>query len=90
MPRVFEPEESRRFYLDFLLPIATKFEPEKTGPFNRAGYMASTLGDVIEAHLLGLRDRVLPLARTAVVWMEAQPAPLEGKDTNESFRAYQW
>ncbi len=90
MPRVFEPEKSRQFYLDFLLQIAMEFEPEKTGPFNRANYMGSTLRYLLQAHLLGLRDRVLPLARAAVAWMEAQPDPVEGKDTDESFRAYQW
>ena len=30
MPRVFEPEKSRQFYLDFDMPRVTKFEPEKT------------------------------------------------------------
>ncbi len=90
MTRIFEPEKSRQFYLDFLLPIATKFEPEKTGPFNRAGYMESKAHYLIEAHLLGLRDWVLPLARTVVAWMEAQPDPVEGKDTDECFRVYEW
>ena len=87
MPRIFEPEKNRQFYLDFLLPIAMEFEPEKTGPSNRAHYMRSTLHYLIEAHLLGLRARVLPLARTAVAWMAAQPHPVEGKDTDEAFRA---
>jgi hypothetical protein len=90
MPRVFEPEKSRQFYLDLHLPRITKFEPETTGPFNRSNYVASRLGDLIETHLLGLRDRVLPTARALAAWMEAQPAPPEGKDTDESFRAYQW
>lgn len=90
MSKIFEPEKSRQFYLDFLLAIAMKFEPEKTGPFNRAGYMASTLGYLIRAHLLGLRDRVLPTAQALVAWMEVQTSPPEGKDTDESFRAYQW
>ena len=90
MPRIFEPEKSRQFYLDFLLAIAMKFEPEKTGPFNRSHYMESTLGYLIEAHLLGLRDRVLSTAQALVAWMEVQTAPPEGKDTDEAFRAYQW
>lgn len=90
MPRIFEPEKSRQLYLDFLLPIAAKFEPEKTGPFNRAGYMESKAHYLIEAHLLGLRDRVLPLARTVVAWMEAQPDPVEGKDADGCFRVYEW
>lgn len=90
MPRIFEPEKDRQFYLDFLLAIATKFEPETTGPFNCSHYLASKLGDLIHAHLLGLRQQVLPLARALATWMEAQPAPPEGKDTDESFRAYQW
>ena len=90
MPRNFAPEGDRKFYLDFHMPRVTKFEPEKTGPFNRAGYMSSRLGDLIRAHLLGLREQVLPIARALAGWMEAQPAPPEGKDTDESFRAYQW
>ena len=90
MPRVFEPEKRRQFYLDFLLQIAMDFEPEKTGPFNRAGYMASTLSYLIQAHLLGLRDRVLSTAQALVAWMEVQTAPPEGKDTDESFDTYQW
>jgi hypothetical protein len=90
MPRVFEPEKSRQFYLDVLLAIATKFEPEKTGPFNRSHYLSMTLNSLIHAHLLGLRDRVLPLARALAAWMEAQPAPPDGKDTSECFRVYEW
>lgn len=90
MPRIFEPERDRQFYLDFLLAIATKFEPETTGPFNRSHYMASKLGYLVQAHLLGLREQVLPLARALAAWMESQPAPPEGKDTDEAFDAYQW
>lgn len=90
MSRVFEPEKRRQFYLDFLLAIVTKFEPEKTGPFNRSHYMASKLDYLIHAHLLGLRDQVLPTARALAVWMDAQPAPPDGKDTSECFRAYEW
>jgi len=41
MPRNFDPEGDRKFYLDFHMPRVTKFEPETTGPFNRAGYMSS-------------------------------------------------
>ena len=90
MSRVFEPEEDRQFYLDLHLLRVTKFEPEKTGPFNRSNYVSMRLGDLIEAHLLGLRDQVLPTARALAAWMEVQPYPAEGKDTDESFRAYQW
>ena len=90
MPRVFEPEESRQFFLDFLLAIATKFEPETTGPFNRSHYMSSKLEYLLRAHVLGLREQVLPLARALAGWMESQPAWPEGKDTEESFYTYQW
>jgi len=90
MPRIFEPEKDRQFYLDFLLAIATKFEPETTGQFNRSHYMASKLGYLVHAHLLGLREQVLPLARALAAWMAAQPSPPEGNDTDESFRTYQW
>ena len=90
MPRNFDPEGDQKFYLDFHLPRVMKFEPEKTGPFNRAGYMASTLDNLIKAHLLGLRDRVLPAAQTMMSWMDAQPHPTEGKDTSECFRVYEW
>ena len=90
MPRIFEPEKRRQLFLDFDLPLTTKFEPETTGPFNRSHYMESKLGRLIQAHLLGLREQVLPLARALVDWMEAQSAPPEGKDTDEAFRAYQW
>ena len=90
MPRNFDPEGDRSFYLDFHMPRVTKFEPEKTGPFNRAGYMSSRLSDLIRAHLLGLREQVLPIARALAAWMESQPAPPEGKDTDESFDVYQW
>jgi hypothetical protein len=90
MPRTFEPQTNRQFYLEFLLPIATEFAPEKTGRLNRANYMGITLRYLIEAHLLGLRDRVLPLARAAVAWMEAQPDPAEGNDAAECFRVYEW
>jgi hypothetical protein len=78
MSRNFDPEEDRRFYLGFDLPRVMKFEPEKTGPFNRASYMALGLGDLIHAHLLGLRDRVLPAAQTMMTWMEAQPHRRQG------------
>jgi len=90
MPRNFAPEGDRKFYLDFHMPRVTKFEPEKTGPFNRAGYMSSRLGDLILAHLLGLREEVLPIARSLASWMKAQPAPPEGKDSDECYRVYQW
>ena len=90
MPRIFEPEKRRQLFLDFDLPIATKFEPETTGPFNRSHYMESKLDRLIHAHLLGLRDRVLPAIRALTDWMADQPGPAEGKDTSECFRAYQW
>ena len=90
MPRIFEPESDRQFYLDFLLAIATKFEPETTGPFNRSHYMATKLRNLVHAHLLGLREQVLPLARALAGWMESQSAWPEGKDSEESFYAYQW
>jgi hypothetical protein len=90
MPRTLDFDKRRQFYLDLHLSHVTKFEPEKTGPLNRAGYMASTLDELIQAYLLGLRDRVLPTARTMAAWMEAQPHPAEGKDTSECFRAYEW
>jgi hypothetical protein len=90
MSRIFEPEKARQFYLDFLLAITTKFEPEKTGPFNRSTYMESKLGRLLQAHLLGLREHVLPTAQALVAWMEAQTHPAEGRDSSESFRAYEW
>ena len=90
MSRVFEPEKSRQLYLDFHLPRIKEFEPEKTGPFNRAGYLASRLDILIRAHLLGLRDPVLPMARALTAWMMAEPDPAEGKDTDECYRVYQW
>ena len=90
MPRIFEPEKRRQLFLGFDLPILTKFEPETTGPFNRSHYMASRLGRLVHAHLLGLRDQVLPTVRAMAAWMVDQPGPAEGKDTDESFRAYQW
>ncbi len=90
MPRVFEPEKSRQFYLDFHLPRVTTFEPEKTGSFNRSHALTFTLLALIQAHLLGLRDEVLPTARALAAWMDVQPAPPDGKDTSECFRAYQW
>ena len=90
MPRIFEPEKRRQLFLDLDLPIATKFEPETTGPFNRSHYMESKLDRLIHAHLLGLRDRVLPAIRALTDWMADQPGPAEGKDTSECFRAYQW
>ena len=90
MPRVFEPDKRRQFFIDFDLAIATKFEPETTGPFNRSHYMGSKLENLVHAHLLGLRDRVLPVARALAAWMEAQPHPIEGKDASECFRVYEW
>lgn len=50
MPRTLDFDKLRQFYLDLHLQRVMKFEPEKTGPFNRSHYM------------LGLRDRVLPTA----------------------------
>ena len=90
MPEVFEPEKRRQLFLDFDLAILTKFEPEKTGPFNRSHYMASKLGRLVLAHLLGLRDSVLPTARALAAWMEAQPHPAEGKDSDGCYDVYQW
>ena len=90
MPRTLDFDKRRQFYLDLHLPRVTTFEPEKTGPFNRSGYMSFGLDDLIEAHLLGLRDRVLPVGRTMLTWMEAQPHPTEGKDASECFRVYEW
>ncbi len=90
MPRKFDPESDRKFYLDFDLPRVTKLEPEKTGPFNRSHYVSFSLGDLLHAHLVGLRDQVLPTARTMLAWMEAQPDPPESKDMSECFRAYEW
>jgi hypothetical protein len=90
MPRNFDPEGDRKFYLDFDLPRVTRFEPEKTGPRNRSHYVAFSLEDLLTAHLLGLRDQVLPTARTILAWMEAQPGPPAGQNTSECFDAYQW
>jgi hypothetical protein len=90
MPSNFDPEDDRKFYLKFDLPRVMKFEPEKIGPFNRTGYMASKLGYLIHAHLLGLREQVLPLARALAAWMTSQPHLAEGKDTDECFGVYQW
>jgi len=90
MSRTFDFEKDRQFYLDVYLPRIMKFAPEKTGPSNRSHYMACSLGEVIQGYLLGLRDRVLPNAQALVAWMEGQAAPPEGKDSRESFRAYQW
>ncbi len=90
MPEVFEPEKDRQLFIDFDMAFATKFEPEKTGPFNRSHYMATKLRQLVHAHLLGLRDRVLPMAQALAAWMEAQPHPAEGWDTSECFRAYEW
>ena len=83
-------EKDRQFYLDVYLQHMMRFEPEKTGPSNRSHYMACSLAEVIQGYLLGLRDRVLPTAQALVAWMEGQAAPPEGKDSRESFRAYQW
>ena len=90
MPRDFDPERDRKFFLDMLLPIATKFEPDKTGPFNRSGYMDTTLSYVLHAHLLGLREQMLPLGRTMATWMEAHSEPTEGKNADECFFNYVW
>jgi hypothetical protein len=90
MPRNFDPESDRKFYLDFNLPRVTRFEPEKTGPSNRSHYVSFRLGDLHKAHLLGLRDQVLPTVRAILAWMEAQSDPPEGKDVSECFRACEW
>ena len=90
MPEVFEPEKRRQLFLDFDLAFATRFEPEKLGPFNRSHYMASKVGDFVHAHLLGLRDRVLPAMRALKDWMANQPGPAEGNDSGECFRGFQW
>lgn len=90
MTDVFKPEERRQLFLDFDLPFYPKFEPERTGPFNRSLYMASRLRLFAHAHLLGLRDRVLPGMRELKDWMANQPGPAEGKDSRECFRAYEW
>ena len=90
MPRNFDPEKRRQLFVDFYLAIATKFEPETTGPFNRSHYMATKLERLVHAHLLGLRDPVLPAIRALTDWMADQPGPAEGKDADECFRAYLW
>lgn len=90
MSRIFDPEKRRKSFLDLFLPRISKFEPEKTGPLNRSGYMASRLDEMIEAQLVGLREQVLPLMRALADWMIAHPEPVDGKDTDECFRAYQW
>ena len=74
MPRIFEPEKDRQFYLDFLLALPPTAAPHTTGPFNRSHYMASKLGYLVRAHLLGLREQMLPLAQALAGWMESQPA----------------
>ena len=90
MPRVFEPEKNRQFFLEFDMPRITKFEPEKTGPFNRSHYLSFRLGNLIYGYLLGLRDRLLPTAQALAAWMEAQPHPAEGKDSDRCYDVYQW
>lgn len=90
MPRKFDPQSDREFYLHVHMERITTFSPEKTGPANRSHYVAFSLGDMIEAHLFGLREQVLPTARSILAWMEAQPDPPEGQDVSECFRAYQW
>ena len=89
MSRTFDPERDRAFYLEFHVPRLVKFEPEKTGPFNRSNYVASTLDDLIQAHLVGLRETMMPLAQKLDAWMAAQPAPPEG-DMSECFRSFEW
>lgn len=90
MSRDFDPEKDRKFFSDMILAIATKFEPEKTGPFNRSGYMATKLGYAIHAQLLGLREQVLPLMHGLADWMVAHPESMDGKDASECFHVYQW
>lgn len=90
MSRDFNPEDDRKFYLEFNLRRVMKFEPETTGPFNRSHYLSMRLGNLIQGYLLGLRDQVLPTAQALAAWMEAQPHPAEGRDTSECFRGYQW
>lgn len=90
MPRTLDFDKRRQFYLDLHLQRVTKFEPEKTGPFNRTGYMSSRLGDLVQSHLLGLRHRVLPTARALVAWMAAQSDPVDGKDSDGCYDVYQW
>lgn len=80
MPDVFEPEKRRQLFLDFDLPFLPKFEPEKTGPFNRPLYLASSLRRFALAHLLGLRDRVLASS------CQAAP-PIDGGDEKNALRA---
>ena len=52
--------------------------------------MSFRLGNLIEGYLLGLRDRVLPTAQALATWMEAQPHPAEGKNSDHCYDAYQW
>ena len=56
----------------------------------KPGQLQSKLHYLIQAHLLGLREQVLPLARKLAAWMEGQPEPPDGKDTSGCYRAYQW
>jgi hypothetical protein len=90
MSRKFDPESERQFHLGFSLRRMTKFEPEKTGPFNRSHYVSFSLSDLLKVHLFGLRDQALPMAHAILAWMEVQPDPPEGNDMSECFRAYQW
>jgi hypothetical protein len=90
MSRTLDFERRRQFYLDQRVPQVTIFEPNTVGPSRRSDYVAFGLSDLIHAHLLGLRAQVLPTVQAMVIWMEAQPHPAEGKDTNECFRAYGW
>lgn|GEM_PF-1626789 len=90
MPRHFDPEGDRRFFLKFDSPRLTKFEPEKTGPFNRSHYLAMRLNNFVRGYLLGLGEQVLPMARSMAAWMAAQTEPSEGKDVEECFRAKDW
>lgn len=90
MPSDFEPERRRELFLSPTFRMLTEFEPEKTGPFNRSYYMASKLGYLLQAHLLGLRDQAMPTARKLAAWMEAQPHPAEGKDSDSCYDVYQW
>ena len=75
MPPAFDPEDTRRSWLEFFLDFHANSDPESIHPRARGHYASSRAGSLVGAYLVGLEDEVRPMVEKLTTWMERQPEP---------------
>lgn len=73
MPYQFDPTMSRKFWLEYMFPLMTKFAPAKLTPMGRTIGISQEVNAIVDAYYVGLADRTRPNLEEMISWMESQP-----------------